>query len=107
MYCRDVAAAVDYALTRQMRVVFVTQPHPTTGRIRERHLSQQRAVAAMLQQRYASRIAYADLGNAVDLGDATLAFDGMHLTASGNARIADGLVQPILQLSQAARSSAP
>jgi lysophospholipase L1-like esterase len=98
MYCRDVAAAIDYALSREWRVVFVAQPHLATPRARERHLSQQQAVAALLDQRYGARrdVQRLDLGDTLDVRHATLAFDGMHLTAAGNARIADLLAQPIL-----------
>ena len=98
MYCRDVVAAIDYAVSKQWRVVFVTQPHLATPRARESHISQQQAVAEMLDRRYSGRrdLQRIDLGDALDLHDASLAFDGMHLTAAGNARIADLLSQPIL-----------
>ena len=52
----------------------------------------------MLAERYAGRreFHYVNLGGAVNLADGTLAFDGMHLTSEGNGRVADRLVQPIL-----------
>jgi lysophospholipase L1-like esterase len=99
MYCPDVAAAVDFALARRWRVVVVTQPLLTTEHARERHLSQQQAVAAMVRKRYANRrdVTYVDLAGAVDLRDGALAFDGMHLTPEGNARIAERLAPEIVR----------
>jgi GDSL-like Lipase/Acylhydrolase family len=97
-YCQSVATAVDYALGSGRRVLFVTQPYLTGERGRDRHVWQQSAVAAMVRERYAGRreFHYVDLSDAVDLRDAALAFDGMHLTPDGNARVADRLVQPVL-----------
>jgi hypothetical protein len=98
-YCQAVATAVDYAIGQGRRVLFVTQPYLNGDHARARHVWQQRAVAAMLRERYGKRAGfqYVDLGDAVDLRDPILAFDGMHLTPEGNARIADRLVQPMLK----------
>ena len=62
--------------------------------------AQQRALAGMLQAVYGGddRVRHVDLGGVVDLADRRLAFDGMHLTPPGNARIADALVGPTLEL---------
>jgi lysophospholipase L1-like esterase len=108
MYCRDVAAAIDYASSRGWRVVFVSQPYLTTDHARDRHIAQQRAVAAMLRQRYArhENVRYVDLGTAIDLRDATVAFDGMHLTAAGNARVAELLTVPIAEAARAGVAAA-
>lgn len=97
IYCRDVAAAIDDALARGWRVVFVTQPYPVTAHARERLASQQRAAAAMIRQRYRGRagVTCVDLGAAIDLRDRSLTFDGMHLTPEGNAQIADRLVESV------------
>jgi lysophospholipase L1-like esterase len=38
---------------------------------------------------------YVDLGLAVDLDDPALSFDGLHLTAAGNARVADQLAPAV------------
>ena len=43
-------------------------------------------------------VAYADLGDAVDLRDSRLVYDGMHLTSAGNERIARQLVGPVVRL---------
>jgi lysophospholipase L1-like esterase len=105
LYCQAVATAIDYALAYGSRVVVVTQPFLTGERGRERHIWQQRALAAMLRERYARRKAlqYLDLGSAIDLTDRTLAFDGMHLTADGNARVADYLVQAVVTAAETHR----
>ena len=42
---------------------------------------------------------YVDLGTAIALDNQDLAFDGMHLTAEGNARLADLLTEPVLRAS--------
>ncbi|HSE96488.1 MAG TPA: hypothetical protein VLD61_11405 [Methylomirabilota bacterium] len=94
-YCWSVRTAVEYALARGARVMVVTQPF-----ISSRHVAQQRALATTLRTAFGGdgRVRHVDLGGAVDLGDVTLAFDGMHLTPAGNARIAEALVGPALEL---------
>lgn len=44
----------------------------------------------MLARRYLNRadVRYLNLGKEIDLGDPALCWDGMHLTAEGNRRIA-------------------
>jgi len=100
MYCRDVAAAIDYALSRGQRVLFVSQPYLPLPLARAAHIEQQQMTVAMLERRYPGRrdIVHVNVGDAVDLNDRTLAFDGMHLTAEGNARVAARLVQPVLDV---------
>jgi len=98
-YCDSVAGAVDYALSHGQRVLVVTQPYPLWPKVEERHRSQQQALADMLHERFADRPAfrYVNLGDAVDLRDGTLSYDGMHLTPAGNARIADRLAGPVAE----------
>jgi len=94
-YCEGMRAGIDEALARGARVLVVTQPY-----VSDTHVAQQRHLAAMLRARYPSepRVAYLDLGSAVDLRDRALAFDGMHLTRRGNALVADGLAGPVSKL---------
>ena len=99
-YCASVAAAIDQARRAGQRVVFVRQPrlvHPVGSGLQ---VQQQSAVHAMLRSRYAGArdVMYADLSDAVDLTDSATTFDGMHLTVSGNGRIAARLVRPILDV---------
>jgi hypothetical protein len=43
---------------------------------------------------------YANAGDAVDINDPSIGYDRMHLTAPGNATVAEQLVEPVLQLIQ-------
>ena len=92
--------AVTWALDHQKRVLVVTQPYVLGPALRARHADQQRALAAMAQRRFPNdgRVRYVSLGDAVDLGDPTLSFDRMHLTAAGNDRIAQALVEPVVHM---------
>ena len=93
-YCEWVATGVDYAVAHGMRVVVVTQPYCS-----DLHREQQQALGAMLARRYGQRsdVAHINLGQGiVDLKDPRICFDGAHLTAEGNARIAEALVAPVL-----------
>jgi hypothetical protein len=103
-YCRSVAAAVDYLLDEDKRVVVATQPYSGDG-----HVEQQRSLAAMLGVRYADepRVVYVNLGHLISLKDPALCYDGMHLTASGNERVAEALVRPTRGLFGAPRSPPP
>jgi lysophospholipase L1-like esterase len=94
-YCWSVRTAVEYALGRGARVMVVTQPF-----ISPPHVAQQRALGTMLRTAFGGdrRVRHVDLGGALDLRDAVLTFDGMHLTPAGNARIAEALVGPTLEL---------
>lgn len=91
-YCGSVRDAVAWALERDKRVIFVTQPY-----ISEEHVEQQANVAAMLAARFGadSRFTHVNLGQAIDLRDRTIAYDGLHLVAAGNDTIAANLVEPI------------
>jgi lysophospholipase L1-like esterase len=94
-YCTKLLAAVTYALDRDKNLLVVTQPY-----LADSHVEQQRAVAAMLRSRFPAdpRIVHVNLGRTVDVRDPILAFDGMHLTAAGNRRIADSLIEPALRM---------
>jgi hypothetical protein len=94
-YCEGVRAGIDEALAHGARVLVVTQPY-----ISDVHVDQQRHLVALLRARHGDngRVAHADLGWALDVRDPALAFDGMHLTAPGNAVIADRLAEPVGRL---------
>jgi hypothetical protein len=91
-YCTSIAAAVDYSLEQNTRVLVITQPY-----IDDRHVGQQRQMAHMLTVRFPgeARMRHVDLGDAIDLQDRSLSYDGMHLTAAGNDRIAAALVADV------------
>src|SRR6266404_6313822 len=91
-YCQQIYDVTDLALKRGKRVLVVTEPY-----ISDRHVEQQRALEAMLKQRFEGQahLRYLNLGPTVDLKDRSLCWDGMHLTEEGNRRIAEALIQPV------------
>ena len=99
-YCRSVAEAIEVAFAGHHQVLFITQPYELGEFLRARHVEQQREAAAMIRRTFSGdrRVAYVNLGEALDLGDEGLSFDRMHLTAAGNARLAAELVAPVLDM---------
>ena len=59
-------------------------------------------MAGMLRERFGEHpgLRYVNAGLVVDLRDPALAYDGQHLTAEGNERIAAFLVEPLLEILQ-------
>ena len=59
----------------------------------------------MLQARYAGAadFRYVNLGDAIDLANPHMSFDGMHLTNEGNRRLAARLAAPVRELIGSAR----
>jgi len=82
---------------RGKRVLVVTEPY-----ISDKHVAQQRALEAMLAQRFAgqTKLRYVNLGRTIDLRDRSLCWDGMHLTEEGSRRVAEALIQPVLEILQ-------
>jgi hypothetical protein len=99
-YCDFVYAAVEYATDRGQGVVIGAQPILTSEPGRERQTGQQRALADLFQRVFSKnpRVRYADFSKTIDLGDEKYAFDGMHLTPPGNEIIAQGLLEPVMEL---------
>lgn len=93
-YCGSVREAVAWVLARDKRVIFATQPY-----VSDAHKEQQANVAAMLKARFGAdpRVTYVNLGDAIDMGNRDIAYDGLHLIASGNDTIAARLVEPVLR----------
>jgi hypothetical protein len=102
-YCHAMFEAVQLALGTGKRALVVTQPYAVGPNLRPRHMEQQAEMAAMLRRRFAgdSRVAYLNLGDSLDLMDPAMSFDRMHLTAAGNARLADSLVDPVIAAARA------
>lgn len=96
IFCQMVADNIDYALGRGMRVVVIGQPYHTAPI----HKEQQAAMAGMIRARYADNHAvhFVDLGTAVDLSDRSIAYESVHLTAAGNERLAEHLVEPMMRV---------
>jgi hypothetical protein len=103
-YCSAVGAAVRFAVDRGKSVMVIGQPRLAYGQA-ERHAWQQRELAAMLSREFGDnpRVRYVDVGDAVDLSDQSVAFDGLHLFRDANAKVAARLVEPVLQMVRARR----
>jgi hypothetical protein len=101
-YCDFTYAAVEFATSRGDSVIVAAQPLLVSDPGRERHASQQHALADLAARVFSTnpRVRFVDLGKAIDLSDTKYAFDGMHLTREGNAIIAHALVEPVLALAQ-------
>ncbi len=108
-YCRSVLVAAEFALQHNRQVLVVTQPYAVTKESwRLRHIEQQQEMASMLGRRFGTdpRVKYVNLGGSLSLQDPTLSFDHMHLTEAGNERVAQGLVEPVLEMWAARRGGA-
>jgi lysophospholipase L1-like esterase len=99
-YCEWMLASIEYALSVGAKVLVVGQPYVSDG-----HVAQQAALESMLRQRFANdaRIRVVNLGRLIDVRDSSLAYDGMHLTLSGNRRVAEAMAPAILQMLAPAR----
>jgi hypothetical protein len=94
-YTASVASAVRFARDHGAKALVVGQPYAS-----KTHVAQQRALADTLAARFAgdAGVRYVDLGTVVDLRDRSIAYDGLHLVAGGNDRIASYLVAPVRAL---------
>tara|TARA_B100000315_G_scaffold210054_1_gene206095 strand:- start:19 stop:1113 length:1095 start_codon:yes stop_codon:yes gene_type:complete len=92
-YCGEVHAAARYALEKGAALAVVTQPY-----ISDNHIAQQKTLEEMLRQRFGGepRLAHFNLGEAVDLKDRGLAFDGIHLTSRGNEIVAKNIAAALM-----------
>ena len=95
LYCGRVKVAVSWALEHDKRVIFITQPYMSDA-----HVEQQANVTAMLAAAFPgdARLRYVNLGRLIDMSDRSLAYDGVHLVARGNERVAHALVDPVLSV---------
>lgn len=94
-YCDQIYEAAAMTLKKGKRIMIVTEPY-----LNDAHVGQQQALANMLAARFAgnSSVHYLNLGTTLDLRDPSLCWDGMHLTAEGNRRIAAAMAHPVLDL---------
>ena len=94
-YTSSVVTAVAFARERGARVLVVGQPYAS-----KTHVSQQRALAETIASRFREDrgVRYVDLGTVVDLRDRRIVYDGLHLVAEGNDRIASHLIDPLHEL---------
>jgi hypothetical protein len=96
-YCASMQRSIDFALGRGKQVFVVSEPYKNDVQV-----GQQQALAEMVARLYRGnpRVRYINMGASVDLTDRTLCFDGLHLTAEGNARVAAQLaaaLRPLLE----------
>jgi lysophospholipase L1-like esterase len=96
-YTDRVIDAVRFARARSVKAIVVTQPYASDS-----HIAQQRALAHALDETFGHdpAVRYVNLGLAIDLRDRSIAYDGLHLVAKGNERIAALLVDPVLGLTR-------
>ncbi len=97
-YEHYITSLIDRALERGQAALFVTQPFGQPGTYRE---WQQTRLRRTFEQKYAgsSRFRYVTLGELFDRrADSEDTIDGMHLTPKGNAKVAQALAGPTLEL---------
>jgi hypothetical protein len=101
-FCDSIHRAVTYARGRGAGVVVAAPPAGQGGDLGARLDHQRAQLAAMLSRHFGGdrAIQYVDLSGAVDLHDASVSFDGMHLGPDGNRTIAGQLVEPVLAVAR-------
>ena len=94
-YCGGMYRAVKYALDHQKQVLVVTQPY-----VNDSHIDEQRQLIPFLTERFAGnpRLRFANLGDALDLKDASVSWDGFHLNVKGNRLVAEKLAAPVSEI---------
>jgi hypothetical protein len=97
VYCGSVREAIAWSVARRKPVIVASQPY-----ISDLHKQQQANLAAMIKLRFGNepRVWYVNLGDAIDMTDREVAYDGIHLIARGNDAIAARLVDPVLKAAQ-------
>jgi hypothetical protein len=107
-YCQSIGVATDYALAHHKKVIVVAQPRMTPGVTLPLQTQQQAALSEFIERKYpnSTDVKYLDLRDAVNLGDADLAPDAMHLSYRGNSILAGKLVDPVLNIVGRTRAGA-
>jgi hypothetical protein len=92
-YVASELGAIEYARTRGVKVLVVTQPYAS-----DTHVAQQRALASAIASRFQhdGGVAYVNLGRLLNVRDREVAYDGLHLVAAANERVANALVTPVM-----------
>lgn len=91
-YTHYMRKAIDYALSRNKKVIIITQPY-----LSDTHRNQQKALREILSKTYAgnSSVAYFDLGDSLRPEDTSFCFDGMHLNIEGCKIMAEYIFEKI------------
>ena len=100
-YCRSIEVAIETARRHRAGVIVATQPYlRSSEQAHSVHIQQQTVLREFLGRRFAAQkdVRYVDLGGAVDLEDLRLSFDHMHLRPEGNEKIANLLVEPVIDM---------
>jgi hypothetical protein len=99
-YTAAVVSAVEYARARGVKVLVVTQPYGSDA-----HVRQQRVLSTTLAERFGedAGVRYVNLGSLLNLRDREVAYDGLHLSAPANERVAAHLVEPVMMVLKGAR----
>jgi hypothetical protein len=94
-YCASVLDGVRAGRERGALVLVAAQPF-----VSDRHVEQQSALRGAIAERFGddAGVAYANFGRLIDLRDASMAFDGVHLTVAGNRVLADAFAPAVLAL---------
>jgi len=95
VYCGAIEDAVVHVVERHQRAIVISQPY-----VSDLHINQQTALATMMAQRFGGNphVRYVNLGRLIDMRDRSIAYDGLHLVAAGNRKIANQLVPVVLDL---------
>lgn len=99
-YCYSVHRAIMHVISRDRRVLVVSEPFVAKRRLAKKQQRQQEALGKMLVRRFGGHpgVRYFNAGRIINLGDLSLCYDDVHLTAEGNRRIAAALAQPVREL---------
>jgi hypothetical protein len=94
-WCKAMLDTVEWALSRQLKVVVVTPPH-----FSKRHAERQASLVVALDERFGNnpRIRHVSVAEEVDLHDPAFSFDGVYLTPRGNQRAGERVVDTIFAL---------
>jgi hypothetical protein len=99
-YCAAIVQATAYARGAGAKVLVATQPiYPAEKNFLEEG-TQQSNLGAALHRRFNgdAGVRFLDLSRAIDLSDAALSFDTMHLNARGNRQLAQQMRPAVEQL---------
>lgn len=88
-YIAYLTKTFDWLISHDKKIIYACQPGLYNS-------VQQRLVRDLIKRKFADKVLYVNLSDAVDLSDEKLCFDGVHLTAAGNAVIARSLL-PVVQ----------
>ena len=101
-FCDSIYRAVKYARDRGVGVLVIGQPTGQRGDYWARLDDQRARLAGMMERHFGNDrgVLFVDVSRAVDPTDPAMSFDGMHLVAAANGKVADALVDPVIRLAR-------